>query len=365
MAQTVLIDGNEAIARGAICAGCRAFFGYPITPQSEVGEYMSRELPKVGGVFVQSESESAAIYMLFGGVLAGERTMTSTSSPGFSLMQEGISWMAEDEMPAVIVEVMRAGPGIGTGGQQGQTDYRQITKGGGHGAYRCIVLAPYSVQESFDLIQFAFHLADKYRITVIVASDFIVARMAEMVELRTLSFEPLPEKEWALKGKSRKGGRHTIIMGGAFGHGGPQRYYPHMMEKYQQIVDSEVRYDTYKTEDAEFLLIAYGSSARMAEEVVDMARDEGIEAGLFRPITLWPFPEEAVRETACRIGKVLVVEDSPGELVEDVKFAVEPPGPVHLLGIWARHVPLGPGYWGGGSGIIYPERILEEVKKLI
>ena len=365
MAQTILMDGNEAIARGAICAGCNAFFGYPITPQSEIGEYMSRELPKVGGVFIQSESESAAVYMLFGGVLAGVRAMTSTSSPGFSLMQEGISWMAEDEMPAVLVDVMRAGPGIGTGGQQGQNDYRQLTKGGGHGAYRCIVLAPYSSQESFDLIQLAFHLADKYRITVLVASDFIIGRMAELVEIRTLPFESLPEKEWALKGKARKGGVHSTIFGGAFTYGGPQRFYPAMIEKYQRVIENEIRYEAYKTEDAEFLLVAYGSSARMAEEAVDMARVEGLRLGLLRPITLWPFPEEAVREAACQSGKVLVVEDSPGELVEDVKYSVQGKVPVHLLGIWARHVPMGPGAMGGGSGIIYPERIFEEVKKLI
>ena len=365
MAESICIDGNEAIARGAICAGCRNFFGYPITPQSEIGEYMSRELPKIGGVFVQSESESAAIYMLYGGAMSGERAMTSTSSPGFSLMQEGVSYMAETEMPVVIADVMRVGPGIGTGGQHGQTDYRQVTKGGGHGAYHCLVLAPYSGQECFDYIQTAFYLADKYRITVIVLSDFIIGRMAEKVELRTLSFEALPEKVWALKGKDQKNGQHSTLFGGAFSYGGPHRYYQHMIEKYQQVADSEVRYETREVDDAELLLVAYGSSARIAEGAMDMARAEGLKVGLFRPITLWPFPEEALRQVAWQAGKVLVVEDSPGELVEDVRSVVQGKVPVDLLGIWARHIPLGPGFLQGGSGIIYPERVLQEVRKLL
>jgi len=365
MAERLLIDGNEAIARGAIYGDCKYFFGYPITPQNEIPEFMSRELPKIGGVYVQSESEAASVYMVYGGALAGARVMTSTSSPGFSLMQEGISYIAEAEVPAVIVNVMRMGPGIGTGGQHGQTDYRQVTKGGGHGAYHCIVLAPYSSQECFDYIQLAFHLADKYRVLVLVLTDFIIGRMAEVVELRKLGFEPLPEKDWALKGKAFKGGRRRCYVSAAFSYGGvPPRYYQHMAEVYQKIRDTEVRYETYRDEDAVLLLLAYGSSARMAKRAADMARAEGCRVGLFRPVTLWPFPEDALCQAARRVGKVLVVEDSPGELVEDVKFAVQGKVPVHLLGIWGRYTPQGD-IMTGGSGIIYPEKILQEIRGLI
>jgi len=361
MAEKVIIDGNEAVARGAIHAGCKHFFGYPITPQSEIAEYMARQLPRIGGVFVQSECEGGSIYMLYGGALAGARVMTSTSSPGFSLMQEGISYISAAEAPCVIVNVMRMGPGIGTGGQQGQTDYRQVTKGGGHGAYRCIVLAPSSPQEIFDLVQLAFYLSDKYRIVALILSDFIIGRMAEPVELRTLEFGPLPEKEWALKGKGEKGGRCDHPAGAprfpADRSKGLIDFYMHLLEKYQKIAESEVRYDTYLADDATLLVAAYGSSARMARGAVNMARAKGIKAGLFRPITLWPFPEESLRRAALATEKVLVVEDSPGEFVEDVRFVVQGQVPVHLLGLWARHNQR-------GGGIIHPERILEEMEKL-
>ena len=366
MAEKIVIDGNEAIARGAIQAGCKYFFGYPITPQNEIPEFMSRELPKIGGSYVQSESETGAAYMVYGGALAGARVMTSTSSAGFSLMQEGISYMAEAEMPAVVVNVMRMGPGVGTGGGHAQTDYRQVTKGGGHGAYRCIVLAPYSAQECYDFMQLAFYLADKYRIVVLVVSDFVLGRTAELVELKTIEFGPLPEKDWALKGTAQKGGKRRGYVGMAFSYQGPHVYHQHMIERYQTIVDSEVRYDTYKAEDAELLLLCYGSTARMAKGAVDMARAEGFKVGIFRPISLWPFPEEEVRQAASAVGKVLVIEDSPGELVEDVRNAVQGRVPVHLLGIGARQVSLSVGALAVGktTGYLYPERILEEVKRL-
>lgn len=288
--------------------------------------------------------------------------MTSTASPGFSLMQEGISYMAEAEMPAVIVNVMRMGPGIGTGGQQGQTDYRQVTKGGGHGAYRCLVLAPYSVQECLDLAQLAFYLADKYRIVVILLTDFILGRMAEMVELRAIDFGPPPEKPWVLKGKAYKGGKRSMFVSGSFSHLGPHRYHQDMMEKYKKIMDNEIRYESFNTEDADLLLIAYGSSARMAKKAMEMARGKGLKVGLFRPITLWPFPEKELRQTVGKVGKVLVVEDSPGELIDDVRLAVEGRVPVHLLGIWGRHTPKS--ITAMGSGIIFPERILKEIQGL-
>lgn len=357
VAESVLCDGNEAAGRGAILAGCKYFFGYPITPQNELAEFMSRELPKIGGVYLQSDGEAAAGYMLFGGSLTGERVMTATSSPGFSLMQEAISHMAAVGGPAVIVEVMRLGPGAGSGGQQGQTDYRQVTKGGGHGAYRCIVLAPASIQEVLDLTQLAFYLADKYRVLTIVLTDFILGRMAERIELRRLEFPPLPEKSWALRGKGQKGGKRDYHMS-ALVFDDIRTFFQQQKEKYQQIAAAETRFETYRAEDAQLLVVSYGSSARMSRRAVNLAQDQGIKAGLFRPITLWPFPQEALREIALKVARVLVVEDSPGELVEDVEATVQGRVPVHLLGIWGRHLP-------GPSGLIYPERILEEVQSLV
>ncbi len=355
--EKILCEGNEAVGRGAIYAGCKYFFGYPITPQNEIAEFMARELPQIGGVYVQPEGEGAVAYMLFGGALTGQRVMTATSSPGFSLMQEAISHLAAVEAPAVIVEVMRLGPGAGTGGQQGQTDYRQVTKGGGHGAYRCLVIAPYSAQEIFDFVQLAFYLADKYRIVVIVLTDFILGRVAELIELRRLDFEPLPQKDWALKGKAQKEGRRSCHLSGLV-WGGVTGYFSRQLDKYQEIVASETRYQTYKTEGAQLLLVAYGSMARVARDAVDRAQAQGMKVGLLRPITLWPFPKRAIREAGLAAGKVLVVEDSPGELVEDVEVAVGGQVPVHLLNILARHIP-------GPSGLIYPERVLQEVKALI
>jgi len=296
--------------------------------------------------------------MVLGGALAGARVMTATSSIGFSLMQEGMSYTAELETPCVVVDVMRLGPGIGSGAQQGQTDYRLITKGGGSGGYRCISLAPHTVQEIIDLVQLAFHLADNYRIAVIVVTDFILGRMAELVELRALDFGPLPSKDWALVGKVKKGGKrdaHIVPM--TRGMEGAVGFHMRLLEKYRRITESEVRYDTYETNDADLLIVAYGSSARVSREAMKRARANGLKVGLFRPITLWPFPEEPLREAALKAGKVLVVEDSPGELVEDVQFAVQGRVPLSLLGIWGRHVP-------SVSGLIHPERVLEEVEKL-
>jgi len=363
MGDKMLMTGNEAIARGAIAAGCKYFFGYPITPQSDIGEFLSAELPKIGGAFVQSESETASIYMLYGGAMSGERVMTSTSGCGFALMAEGISYISAAEVPCVLVDVMRMGPGIGTGGQQGQTDYRYATSGPGHGGHRCIVLAPASPQECFDLVQLAFYLADVYGILAIVLSDFIIGRMAEPVEIRTLDFGPVPEKEWALVGKGKKGGRTDRIFGGA--HYPPRTlmssipdYHTHQREKYQKIMATEVRYETYQTEDAELLLASYGSSARVCRGAVEQGRAQGLRLGLFRPITVWPFPRKELKEVAARVGKVLVVEDSIGEFVDDVEFAVQGQVPVHLLGVWGRHMT-------GGSGIIHPERVLEEAKGLL
>ena len=353
MAEKVLIDGNEAVARGAIYAGCKAFFGYPITPQSEVLEYMSHAMPEAGGVFLQTECELAASGMTYGANAAGVRAMTATSGPGFSLMQEFISHAAFNMVPMVIVDVMRLGPGVGAGGPGAQHDYRQATKGGGHGDYRSIVLLPYSHQEIFDFMQLAFHLADKHRMVVVVLTDFIMCRSMESVELRTLDFEPLPEKNWAVQTKEERTTErppsHMLLT--------IKQRFTNQKEAYQKVVDSEVRYDTYQVEDAEFLLVSYGSSARMCRDAVDLARAEGLKVGLFRPITGWPFPIEALRKAASRVKKILVVEDCQGQLVEDVECVIQGKVPVHLLGIWGRHLP-------GMTGVIYPERILQEVKNL-
>lgn len=358
MAERILCSGNEAVGYGAIYAGCKYFFAYPITPQNEIAEFMSRELPKIGGVYLQSDGENAAANMLLGGALTGERVMTATASPGFSLMQEAISHMHVVELPTVIVEVTRLGPGAGTGGQQGQTDYLQVTKGGGHGAYHNIVLAPYSVQELFDFTQLAFNLADKYRITVIVLSDFILCRGSEPLEMRTLDLPPVPKKEWGLRGKDKKGGRSDHHFTAIVGDKNVIEYFMHIREKYQKITEAEVRYESYKTEDAKLLLVAYGSSARTAKRAMNMAREKGLKVGMLRPISLWPFPEQAVREAALKAGKVLVVEDSLRAMVEDVECAVQGRVPVHHLGIWGRDNPL-------PSGLIYPERILKEVESLV
>jgi 2-oxoglutarate ferredoxin oxidoreductase subunit alpha len=357
MSDRIFVSGNNAVARGAIQSGCKYFFGYPITPQSEIPEYMSRELPKIGGVFVQSESESGSIYMVYGGGLAGERIMTSTSSPGFSLMAEGISYLAETEIPAVIVNVMRMGPGIGTGGQGGQTDYLQVTKGCGHGGYRAIVLAPASCQEIFDLMQVAFFLADKYRTPVLLVTDFILGQMDEPIELRTLEFEPLPKKDWALTGKEKRGGNRAAHIAAFFTYGGVVNYHMKQIEKYKEIKKAEVRYETYMAEDCDLLIVAYGSSARIARGAVDMGRNKGLKLGLLRPITLWPFPAEQISQLSSKVQKVLVVEDSQGQLIEDVEASIKTSVPVHLLGMWARHNT-------GGGGIIHPERIIEEVEKI-
>jgi len=349
----MLCDGNEAVGRAAIAAGCRFFFGYPITPQNEIGEFMSRELPAIGGVFLQSDGEAAASYMVFAGALAGARVMTSTSGPGFSLMQEGISHMAAAEAPAVIVNVNRLGPGSGTT-QQGCTDYRQMTKGGGHGAYHCIVLSPFSAQEVFDFTQLAFYLADTYRIVVLVASDFILGRTSEPVTLRTLDFGPLPEKDWALRGAWKRGGKaNQIDSGVGVLRGDIKEFFRRQLDKYALVAARETRYETYGVDGAELLLVAYGSTARSCLHVLDEGKKQGRKLGLFRPVTLWPFPEEQLRKVAVGVGEVLVVEDSPGELVEDVKAAVQGKVPVHLLNILGRDI-------GGPMGLIYPERILEE-----
>jgi 2-oxoglutarate ferredoxin oxidoreductase subunit alpha len=356
MTERILSTGNDAVARAAIAAGCKHYFGYPITPQSEISHYMARELPKLGGCFLQSEGEYAAAYMLLGGALSGERTMTSTSSPGVALMQEPLSMIITAEIPAVIVDTQRLGPGTGTGGQQGQTDYSFVTRGV-YGGIHYPVLAPYSVSEIYEYVQLAFHIADKYRILTMVLTDFVLGRMTEHLDLNTFDFGQLPEKDWALKGKANKGGRCDLLFTVTGLMLDITGFFAQQQEKSDRIIESEIRYDTYQTDDADIIIVAYGYSARASKRAVNLARSEGIKAGLFRPITLWPFPKEALQKEASKAGKVLVVEDSPGEMVEDVKLAVQGATPVHFLGIQARHT-FRP------EGLIFPERILQEVREI-
>ncbi|OGW18799.1 MAG: hypothetical protein A3G93_13445 [Nitrospinae bacterium RIFCSPLOWO2_12_FULL_45_22] len=356
MGKKLLITGNEAVGYGAIYAGCRNYFGYPITPQNEVVEFFARELPKIGGNFVQTESELTSINMLYGAVATGVRAMTSSSSTGFSLMQECIAHMAYCSLPAVIVDVQRGGPGAGST-QTAQMDYAQVTKGGGNGDYYPLVLAPFSVQEIFELIQRAFYLADKYHHPVIVLSDAILGQMMENLELYSINFGPLPAKDWAATGQGERKYRNTVPNIWTF-FNNYRDIIVNLGKKYQEITDNEVRFKTYEIEDAEMVIVAYGSSARISLETLRRLRPEGYKVGLIRPITLWPFPTKIIRETSHRVRNFLVVEDSLGQLVEDVEFAVEGRAGVHLLGSLARHLPT-------SSGMIFPKTVSEEVKNIL
>lgn len=358
MVKTILSTGNEAVGHGALYSGCKYFFGYPITPQNAIPEFMSREMFKVGGSYVQAECETAAINMVFGASSAGARCMTSTSSPGIALMGEGLGGLSASELPAVVVDVVRMGPGWGTV-QQGQTDYRLLTKGGGNGGYRCISLAPASVQEVFDYMQWAFYLADKYRMVVYVVSDYILGEMAERLELTTIDFPPLPPKDWAVRGKGNNGGKHKTIVPAVGTHpGGIPGYHLHQDKKYKTVEQEEVRYQTYRTEDAEVILVSYGSSARISHEVMKRLRAGGIKAGLFRAISLWPFPMKPLRELTGGKVRFITVEDSQGQMVEDVEFAVQGKAPVDLIGVWARDLPT-------PSGVLTPDNVYQEVKKIL
>lgn len=358
MEEKAFIHGHEAVGWGALNAGCRHFFGYPITPQNEITEFFARELPKRGGRFIQAESESSVASMLFGAAAAGVRVMTSTASPGWGLMQEIVSHISFCELPCVIVDVQRGGPGQGTT-RHAQTDYLSATRGGGQGGYKTIVLAPYSVPECHDLVQLGFYLADKYRILAVVLGDGILIQIAEPLELRTIDFGPLPPKDWALKGTGRKGGKFDYIQST---RGLMPPIYKTVVEdlhkKYQQIVDAEVRFKTYQADDAQLLLVGYGYVARCCEEAVNMARAQDLKVGMIRPITLWPFPYEIVKQKAVQGCRFLVVEDSMGQMIEDVKLGAEGKADIRFLGMAARHAV-------GELGMLFPERIFEEVQKLL
>jgi len=344
----ILMCGNEALAESAILAGCDAYFGYPITPQNEIPAYMSRRMPEEGRVFVQSESELAAINMVFGASATGKRAMTSSSSPGISLMQEGISYLAGAELPAVVVNVMRGGPGLGNIAPS-QADYFQATRGGGHGDYRTIVLGPSGVQEMVDCMPLAFDLADYYRMTVMILADGILGQMMEPVILEKKKSRKLPSKNWALTGT--KGRKQNIVRSLWLPEGALEKLNLKLLDKYKQVEQNEVLCEQHEIEDADIVVVAYGVAARIVRSAVSRAREEGIKAGWIRPITLWPFPTEQISKAADELRIFLVVEMSNGQMVEDVRLAVNGKSPVMFYG-------------RPGGGVPNVDEILDQIKQL-
>jgi len=344
----ILMKGNEAIAEAAIRAGCEAYFGYPITPQTELLEYMSRRMVELERVFLQAESELAAINMVYGAACAGARVMTSTSSPGFSLMQEGISYIVCSEVPAVVVNVMRGGPGLGNI-QPSQGDYFQMTKGGGHGDYNLIVLAPATLQEAIDLTILAFDLADKYRSVVTIIADGMIGQIMEPVELPEIEPPKRPEQPWALTGA--KGRERNFITSLYLGGPKMEEANLRLQATLEEIKANEVRYAEYMLEGAEIVVVAYGTAGRIAQTAVKEAREEGIPAGLLRPITVFPFPYDRLDEVAKTVEHLLVFELSAGQMLEDVRLATHDRVPIHFYGKMGGVVPS-------------PPEILAEIKKI-
>ncbi|HET7440962.1 MAG TPA: 3-methyl-2-oxobutanoate dehydrogenase subunit VorB [Terriglobales bacterium] len=330
-----LCKGNVAVVKGAILAGCRAFYGYPITPASEIAEYAALYLPQVGGTFLQAESEVAAINMVYGAAAAGMRVMTASSGPGLSLMQEGISYIAGAELPCVIVDVVRGGPGLGNIAPE-QSDYFAMVKGGGHGNYHNFVLAPASVQEMAELTMLAFELADKYRNPVVVLADGFIGQMMEPLELEYREISA-PAKPWAVQGTPET--RKNLVTSIYLEPDDLEAQQRKMEAKYKRAQALEPRHELYEVEEAEVLLVGYGIASRILRSAVEQARQQGIKAGLFRPITLWPFPTEALANAAARVQKVFVVELSNGQMVEDVRLALNGKVPVEFYGRTGGNVP--------------------------
>lgn len=332
-----LLEGNVAIAEAAIRAGVEAFFGYPITPQTELLEHMAGRMPELGRVFLQAESEVAAINMVYGAACAGARVMTSSSGPGISLMQEGLSYIAISEVPVVVVDVMRGGPGLGNI-QPAQGDYNQVTKTAGHGDFRSIVLAPSSVQEAADLTGLAFDLAEKYRTIVIVAGDGMIGQMMEPAELPPMQALPATRPDWAVAGA--KGRSKNVITSVFLEAEVLEAINWRLKAKLDKIQAEEVRWDLTSVDDAEILIVAFGSAARITKTAIREAREQGIRAGMLRPITLFPFPNAAIEELLDRVQTVLVVEMNAGQMVDDVRLAVQGRAPVHLYGRPGGSVPV-------------------------
>ncbi len=330
-----LIKGNEAIVKAAVLAGCRAYYGYTITPASEIAEAAALYLPQAGGVFLQAESEVAAINMLYGAASAGVRAMTASSGPGISLMQEGLSYIAGSELPCVVADIMRAGPGLGNIAPE-QGDYNQIVKGGGHGNYRTLVLAPDSVQEMADLTTLAFDLADEYRNPVVVLADGYTGQMMEPVEFASRAFVP-PPAEWTVRGTAET--RRNLICSIYLEPDLMERHVRKLEAKYQRAEREAVRAECWRTEDAEIVLVGYGIMGRVLKAVVEMARARGMAVGLLRPITLYPFPSAQIRELSRRAQAFAVVELSTGQLVDDVRLALEGRRPVEFYSRVGGNVP--------------------------
>ncbi|MCX5757620.1 MAG: 3-methyl-2-oxobutanoate dehydrogenase subunit VorB [Candidatus Hydrogenedentes bacterium] len=332
----VLEKGNVAMAEGAVQAGCRCYFGYPITPQNEVPEYLSKRLPEVGGVFLQAESEVASINMVYGAVATGTRAMTSSSSPGISLMQEGISFLAGSQLPAVVVNVQRSGPGLG-GIKTTQGDYYQATRGGGHGDYRTIVLAPWTVQEMYDLPFLAFELAEKYRNPVLIRPDAVLGQMKEGVVMTPPGPVVTYEKDFIVDGAKGRPARNIRSM---YLEGDDQELLNYVLrEKYRKMEAEEQRFDVHSIDDADTVIVAFGTAARISLSAIQRGREEGLRVGLFRPITLWPFPVDGLRALAQRVKHVLVVEMNLGQMVDDVRAALGPDVQVEFYGRPAGGVP--------------------------
>jgi 2-oxoglutarate ferredoxin oxidoreductase subunit alpha len=343
----ILVKGNEALSMGAIKAGCLYYFGYPITPQNEVPEYMSRVLPGIGGDYVQAESELAAINMVLGASALGVRSMTSSSSPGISLMQESFSYMAGQELPAVVVNVVRCGPGLG-GIAASQGDYFQAVKGGGHGDYKLIVLAPASVQEMYDHTMLAFHLADRYRNPAMVLADAVLGQMQEPI-VETDEVPEEPRKPWALDGAKNRPMRYLKSL--YLKEGELEAHNRMLQEKYREIEKHEVRYEEQDVEDAELVVVAFGTSARIARTAVVGARRKGMKVGLFRPVTVYPFPVKELNALSGRVKKFLTVEMNTGQMVEDVRLSVKGDVDVEFYG-------------RPGGAIPTPHEVFEKIEKV-
>ncbi len=331
-----LCKGNVAVVKGALLAGCRAYYGYPITPASEIAEAAALLLPQVGGVFLQAESEVAAINMVYGASAAGQRAMTASSGPGISLMQEGMSYMAGAELPCVVVDVVRGGPGLGNIAPE-QSDYFALVKGGGHGSYRNLVLAPASVQEMAELTMLAFELADRYRNPAVVLTDGYIGQMMEPLDLPPATKE-FPDKPWAVQGTAET--RKNLVTSIHLEPDVLEAHIHQLEAKYQEAAAREVRHETYLAEDAEILLVGYGIISRILRTVVEQLRAQGVRAGLFRPVTLWPFPAAPLRQAAEHCAAALVVELSTGQMVEDVRLTLEGRIPVEFYGRCGGNVPL-------------------------
>ncbi|OGW84637.1 MAG: 3-methyl-2-oxobutanoate dehydrogenase subunit VorB [Omnitrophica bacterium RIFCSPLOWO2_01_FULL_45_10] len=350
MAHKILMCGNEACGEGAILAGCTFYAGYPITPQNELTAYIAKRMLETGGVFIQAESELAAINMVFGASVAGARAMTSSSSPGISLKQEGISYLAACELPCVIVNMQRGGPGLGNIAPS-QADYFQAVKGGGHGDYKLIVFAPSSAQELLEFTYLAFELADKYRNPTFILGDGLLGQMMEPVQIRYTNDDiRTTKKEWALTGC--KGRKPNVIKSLLLGEGELERHNQKLQEKYSSIKKIEQRAEAFYIKDSDIVVTAYGSVARIARSAMKKARAKGIRVGMIRPITLWPFPDRLFKETADRTEKFLVVEMSAGQMVEDVKLAVGGRTDVEFYGRMGGAIPT-------------EEEILEKIESII